>query len=180
METIAIVIALGIVGFVASIVIYGVGFVILATPVMRWFLLALVALLSIKVLLLLFVYIGVWISGYPNVTLEEEVRVKVNTALTTTITPTPGSGRYTLLASGTVTNHSDRSLSGLRIDCRVRRLMFGDFETVYRRIPIKVEAGAIGSFSETLADDLTGVTKTKYHALQAPDEHFCRMDRILH
>jgi hypothetical protein len=98
--------------------------------------------------------------------------------LSTRIVPTKRSGRFTLLAEGTVTNNAQQSITGLTFECRVSKLSFGDSEMAYQRFPMTVMPGETKVFSGSIATNLTGVAVTGHLALQPPDQHFCRLYQV--
>jgi hypothetical protein len=148
-------------------------------PLMRWCLIAVVAFLAFRVILLLFEYVEIWWSDeYPDVVLEDEIRAKTEIAFSTQIVPTRRSGKFTLLAQGSLTNNSDQVVESITIWCRVPKLGFGDSETARKTLPVMVRPGETKSFSGEIASDLTGIAKTGYLALQAPDQHFCRVAHV--
>jgi hypothetical protein len=177
-ETLAILAGLGILIVMVAMAVYGIGFLVLATPVMRWVLILMVALLALKVVLLPFTYLSIWVNGHPDVILEAEVRAKTVFVLTTRIVPTRRSSRFTLLAEGTVTNNAQQSIKELAIECRISKLSFGDSERAYHSFAVSVMPGETKPFSAILATDLTGIAVTGHLALQPPDQHFCRLDRV--
>jgi hypothetical protein len=178
-ETVVILVALGLLITIYAVLVYGVGWLIVATPIMRWCLYGVVALLALKVVLLPFDHLSIWWSGtFPASTFEEEVRAKTEVILSTQIVPTRRSGTFTLLAQGSLTNNSDRVIEGLTVWRRVPKLGFGDSETVRKTLSVTVDVGETKTFSGEIVADLIGVAKTGKLALQAPDEHFCRIDRL--
>jgi hypothetical protein len=177
-ETLGIVIILGIFVTVFVAVIYGVGILIISTPLVRWCLITVVMFLAFRVLLLPFTYMSIWLTGHPEVTLEEEIRAQTLISLATSVIPTRGSSKFTLLARGSLTNNSNRVIWRISISCRIVKLSFGDYETASKNITVTAGPGETKDFSETIAADLTGVTKAGFLALQAPDERFCRLNRI--
>ncbi len=177
-ETLGMMVGLGILIVMVAVAVYGIGFLVLATSFMRWILILIVALLALKVVLLPFTYLSIWVSGHPEVTIEEEVRAKTVFVLMTRMVPTRRSSRYTLLAEGTVTNRAQQSIKELAIECRVSKLSFGDSEMAYHRFLVTVPPGETRSFSGVIATDLTGSAVTGHLALQPPDQHFCRINRI--
>lgn len=178
-ETVVILGVLGTIIFIAAALLCGMGWLVLATPFMKWLLYAVVAFLALRVILLPFEYVEIWWSGeHPDVVLEDELRAKTHIALSTQIVPTRRSGKFTLLAQGSLTNHSDRLIESITIWCRVPKLGFGDSETTSNRFELVVRPGETESFSGEIASDLTGIPRTGHLALQAPDEHFCRLDRV--
>jgi hypothetical protein len=96
----------------------------------------------------------------------------------TRIVPTRRSGKFTLLAQGSLTNNSDRVIEGITIWCRVPKLGFGDSEIASKTIVVVAHPGVTESFYSEITSDLAGVAKTGHVALQAPDQHFCRLDRV--
>jgi hypothetical protein len=177
--TVVILTALGLLITIYAVLVYGVGWLIVATPFMRWCLYGIVALLALKVVLLPFDHLAIWWRGqYPEVVLEDEVRSQVNITLSTSIAPTRRSGKFTLLAQGSLTNNSDLVIQGITIWCRVPKLGFGDSEIARKTIAVVARPGATESFSSEITSDLAGVAKTGHLALQAPDQHFCRLDRV--
>jgi hypothetical protein len=178
-ETVVILAALGILITIYAVVVYGVGWLLLATPFARWCLIAVVGFLTLRVILLPFDHLSIWWSGeYPDVVLEDELRARTNIGLSTQIIPTRRSGKFTLLAQGSLTNNTNHVIEGISIWCRVPNLGFGDSETTKLRIAVIVRPNETKSFSGEIASDLTGIAKTGYLALQVPDEHFCRFDRV--
>jgi hypothetical protein len=178
-ETVVILAALGLLITVSAALIYGVGWLVVSTPFTRWLLYAVVGFLAIRVVLLPFDHLSIWWSGeYADVMVEEEVRSQVEIALSTSIAPTQRSGKFTLLAQGSLTNNSYLLIQGITIWCRVPKLGFGDNETARRTISVMVRPSETKSFSGEIASDLTGIAKTGHLALQAPDQHFCRLDQI--
>ena len=177
-ETVVILGAVGLLITVCATLIYGVGWLIIATPFMRWCLIAVVGFLALKVLLLPFDHLSIWWTGYPDVVLEEEIRAKTEIILSTHIVPTRRSSKFTLLAEGSLTNNSDRVIESITIWCRVPKLGFGDSETVTKRIVVTARPGEAKRFAGEIGADLTGVAKTGHLALQASDVHFCRLNSL--
>jgi hypothetical protein len=177
--TVVILGALGMLIMTCAALIYGAGWLIIASPFMRWCLIAVVAFLAFRVILLLFEYVEIWWSDeYPDVVLEDEIRAKTEIAFSTQIVPTRRSGKFTLLAQGSLTNNSDHVIESITIWCRVPKLGFGDSEMASNTLALAVRPGESKSFSGLIASDVTGVAKTGHLALQAPDQHFCRLDRV--
>jgi hypothetical protein len=178
-ETVVILCAVGLLITVCAILTYGAGWLIFSTPFLRWCLITTVGFLALRVALLPFDHLRIWWSGdYPDAAIEEQDRARTEIALSTRIIPTQRSGKFTLLAQGSVTNNSDRVIAGITIWCRVPKLGFGDSEVTRRRIIVTAHPKETKSFSGEIASDLTGIAKTGHIALQAPDEHFCRLDRV--
>jgi hypothetical protein len=177
-ETLGMVVGLGILIVMVAVAVYGIGFLVLATPFMRWGLILIVAFLALKVVLLPFTYLSIWVNGYPEVSLEAEARAKTVFVLTTKIVPTRRSSRFTLLAEGTITNKGQQSIRELAVECRVSKLSFGDSEMAYQRLTVTVMPGETKSFSCIIATDLTGIAVRGHLALQPPDQHFCRLQRV--
>ncbi len=177
-ETLGMVASLGILIVMVAVAVYGIGFLVLATPFMRWILILIVAFLALKVVLLPLTYLSIWVNGHPEVSLEAEVRAKTVFVLTTKIVPTRRSSRFTLLAEGTITNKAQQSIRGLAIECRVSKLSFGDSEMAYHHFMVTVMPGETKPFSAIIATDLTGIVVRGHLALQPPDQHFCRLDRV--
>jgi hypothetical protein len=178
-ETVVILSALGLLIAIYAVIVYGLGWLIVATPLMKWLLCAVVGFLALKVVLLPYEHLSIWWSGeYPDVVVEEEVRSKTEIVVSTQIVPTRRSGKFTLLAQGSLTNNSDRLIEGITIWCRVPKLGFGDSETVRKAISVMVRPGETKSFSGEIASGLTGIAKPGQLALQASDQHFCRLDRV--
>jgi hypothetical protein len=178
-ETVVILSALGLLIAIYAVIVYGLGWLIIATPLMRWLLYAVVGFLALRVVLLPFDHLSIWWSGeYPGVVVEEEVRADMEIGLSTKIVPTRRSGKFTLLAEGILANNSDRVIEGITIWCRVPKLGFGESETTSRRIAVTVNPSETKSFSSEVASGLTGIAKTGHLALQAPDQHFCRLSRV--
>jgi hypothetical protein len=178
-ETVVILAALWILITIYAVIVYGVGWLIIATPFMRWCLYGIVAFLALKVVLLPFDYVSIWWSdAYPDVVLEEGIIAKTEIVFATQIIPTRRSGKFTLLAQGSLTNNSDRVIDGISIWCRVPKLGFGDSETTRRRIAVIVYPNEKKSFDAEVGSDFIGIAKSGHLALQAPDEHFCRFDRV--
>jgi hypothetical protein len=178
-ETVVILSALGLLIAIYAVIVYGLGWLIVATPLMKWVLCAVVGFLALRVVLLPFDHLSIWWSGeYPDVVVEEEVRADTEIGLSTKIVPTRRSGKFTLLAQGSLTNHSDRVIEGITIWCRVPKLGFGDNETARRTISVLVRPGETGKFVGEVSAAITGVAEIGQLALQAPDQHFCRIDRL--
>jgi hypothetical protein len=178
-ETIVILSALGLLIAIYAVIVYGVGWLIVATPIMRWGLYGVVAFLALKVVLLPFDHLSIWWSGtFPESTFEEEVRAKTEVTLSTQIAPTRRSGKFKLLAQGSLTNNSDRVIEGITIWCRVPKLGFGDSETARETISVVVRPGETGQFVGEVSAAITGIAEIGHLALQAPDQHFCRIDRL--
>jgi len=178
-ETVVILAALGLLISVSAALVCGVGWLILATPFLRWLLYAVVVFLVLRVILLPFDHLSIWWSGeYPDVVFEDEIRAKTDIVLSTQIVPTRRSGKFTLLAQGSLTNKSDRVIESITIWCRVQKLGFGESETVARRFSVTVHPKETKSFSSEVASAITGITKTGYLVLQAPDQHFCRVAHV--
>jgi hypothetical protein len=178
-ETVVILAALGLLIATYAVVVYGLGWLIIATPLMKWLLYAVVGFLALRVVLLPYEHLSIWWSGeYPVVVVEEEVRSEIDIALSTSIVPTRRSGKFTLLAQGSLTNNSDHVIESITIWCRVPKLGFGDSEMASNTLALAVRPGESKSFSGLIASDVTGVAKTGHLALQAPDQHFCRLDRV--
>ncbi len=115
-ETVVILGALGMLITVAAIVIYGLGWLIIATPLMRWCLIAVVAFLALRMILLPFDHLSIWWRGeYPDVMLEDEVKANTEVILSTRISPTRRSGKFTLLAQGSLTNNSDWVIESISV-----------------------------------------------------------------
>jgi hypothetical protein len=71
-ETVVILTALGLLITIYAVLVYGVGWLIVATPFMRWCLYGIVALLALKAVLLPFDHLAIWWRGeYPDVVLED-------------------------------------------------------------------------------------------------------------
>jgi hypothetical protein len=178
-ETVVILSALGLLIAIYAVIVYGVGWLIVATPFMRCVLYGVVAFLVLRVMLLPFDHLSIWWSGaYPDVVLEDEIRSKTEILLSTQIVPTRRSGTFTLLAQGTLANTSQHLIEGISIWCRVNRLGFVDSETLRKTIPMVVHPGRTERFAGQIASDLTGVAVTGHHGLQAPDQHFCRIEQV--
>ena len=156
-ETLGIVFVLGLLGLTVSVAVYGVTWLLVATPLVRWCLLLIVGILALRVVLLPFTYIAIWWSGYPSVTLEQEVRAATEFTLTTRIVPTRGSSRFTLLAEGSLANHSNRVIERISVSCRANRLLFGDYESAGKTFTVMARPGETKGFTGEVADDLTGV-----------------------
>ena len=178
-ETVVILGALGFLILACAALICGIGWLLARTSFMRWCLYAVVGFLALRVLLLPFDHLSIWWSGeYPDVVLEDEVRARTEITLSTQIAPTRRSGKFTLLAQGSLTNRSDRLIENITIWCRVPKLGFGDSETALNRFVLSARPGETKSFGGEISSDLTGTVKTGNLALQVPDEHFCRLDRL--
>jgi hypothetical protein len=178
-ETVVVLAALGLLITVYALIVYGVGWLIVATPLMKWLLYAVVGFLTLKVVLLPYDHLSIWWSGeYPDVAVEEEVLSKTETVVSTKIVPTRRSGKFTLLAQGSLTNKSDQVIESVSIWCRVPKLGFGDSETAQKAFPVVVHPGRTESFAGEIALNLTGVAVTGHHELQAPAQHFCRMEQV--
>lgn len=177
-ESIAIIAALAFFITAAAVAIYGAGYLILATPLMRWCLIAVVGFLALRVVLLPVEYLKVWTSGYPDAVLEEELRSKVTFTLTTRITPTSSSDRFTLHAQGWLTNNSDRTIERISIWCRMEKLAFGDSATASQVFTVLVRPGETTTFTGPIASDLIGVIKTGMRGFQVPERAFCRLARV--
>jgi hypothetical protein len=138
-----------------------------------------VGFLALRVVLLPFDYVRVWWTGeHPDVVFEDEIKARTEIVLSTQIIPTRRSGKFTLLAQGSLTNNSDRVIDGISIWCRVPKLGFGDSETASNRIALPARPGETKSFAGEIASGFTGIAKTGHLALQTPDDHFCRLDRV--
>jgi hypothetical protein len=59
-ETVVILVALGLLITIYAVLVYGVGWLIVATPIMRWCLYGVVAFLGLKVVLLPFDHLSIW------------------------------------------------------------------------------------------------------------------------
>ena len=177
-ESVAIIAVLAFFITAAAVAVYGAGYLILVTPLMRWCLIALVGFLALRVVLLPVEHLKVWTSGYPGTVLEEELRSKVTLTLTTRITPTSSSDRFTLHAQGWLTNNSDRTIERISIWCRAEKLSFGDSETASRVFTVMVRPGETTSVTGPIATDLTGVIKAGVRGFQAPGRAFCRLARV--
>jgi hypothetical protein len=119
-ETVVILGVLGTIIIIAAALLCGLGWVILATPFMRWLLYAVVVFLTLRVILLPFDHLSIWWSGeYPDVVLEDELRAQVDLTLSTQIVPTRRSSKFTLLAQGSLNNNSDRVMEGIAMWCRL-------------------------------------------------------------
>ncbi|MBL0403790.1 hypothetical protein JKG68_07430 [Microvirga aerilata] len=178
-ESDGILIAVGLLMTVVAVLVYGVGWLIVATPFMRWCLISVVGIPALRVLLLPFDILTIWWTGeYPEVVFADELKARTHVTLSTQISTTRRSGKFTLLAQGSLTNNSDREIESISVWCRVPKLGFGDSEAVVRRIAVTVAPRETKSFSGEIASDLTGIAKTSHVALQVPDQHFCRLDRV--
>ena len=119
---------------------------------MRWLLYAVVVFLTLRVVLLPFDYVSIWWSGtYPDSPLAEEINARTEITLSTQIVPTRRSGKFTLLAQGSLTNNSDQVIESITIWCRVPKLGFGDSETVARKIAVTVHPKETKSFFGEIA-----------------------------
>src|SRR5215217_6542694 len=136
-ETIVILGGLGLFITVSATLIYGFGWLIVATPFMRWLLYAVVVFLVLRVILLPFDHLSIWWSGeYPDVVFEDEIRAKTDIVLSTQIVRTRRSGKFTLLAQGSLTNNSDQMIESITIWCRVPKLGFGDSEITTHNVAV--------------------------------------------
>jgi len=170
MEVVAPVIAVVLVIGVVALVVSAALWLIFFTPVVKWAFLAVVAFLSLRLVLLPF-QTGTRV-------LEEELRSKVDVAFTTSFGP----GRYfnnlSLNVTGTITNNADRPIRQIFIACRVSKLSFDSYELARNHLSVLVKPGQTESFGGMISDRLTGVDKPGFKRLQAPDRHFCRLDQV--
>ncbi|MBL0404239.1 hypothetical protein JKG68_09695 [Microvirga aerilata] len=178
-EAVGMLAALGLLLTLIAVLIYGVGWLVVATPFMRLCLISVVGILALRVVLLPFDFLTIWWTGeYPEVVLADELKAKTHVTLSTRISPTRRSGKFTLLAQGSLTNDSDRMIESISIWCRVPKLGFGDSEVVARRVAVTVSPKETKSFSGEITSDITGIAKTGHVALQVPDQHFCLLDQV--
>jgi hypothetical protein len=119
-ETLGIVIVLGIFVTIFVAVTYGVGILVISTPLVRWCLIAVVMFLAFRVLLLPLTFLSIWGTVHPEVTLEEEIRARTLIGFSTSMIPTRGSSKFTLLAQGSLASNSDRGIEGIAIYRRHR------------------------------------------------------------
>ena len=152
---------------------------ITATPVLRWGLYAGLLYLALQIGLLPFEHLSVALGRGAKVPmLEEELRSAIGIKLVTSVGPGRYSDRFSISASGSLTNNADRPIDRIFIACRAEKLSFGDSQTAGNHFSILVNPGETRAFSGPITQDLTGVIKAGHRDLQPPDRHFCRLDQV--
>jgi hypothetical protein len=151
-----------------------VGVLIVFTPILSWLLVAGVALLGIRFLLTFLGLTGAT-PDRPRL-LTENLVSKMTISLTTEVGQA-GPERFAINARGVITNHSDRTITGITVWCRAEALYGSDTDS--GTIPVTVRPGETRSFSGEVADRFHGIAERGTVLRVAPKRHFCRVAGVV-
>ncbi|QRM31088.1 hypothetical protein [Microvirga sp. VF16] len=151
-----------------------VGLLIVFTPIMSWLLIGGVVFLGVKFGLTLFGLSGAS-SDRPRL-LSENLVSKSTISMSTGVRPA-GPERFAINASGSISNHSDRLITGIKVWCRAEALHGSD--TGSGTIPVAVKPGETQSFSGEVANRFYGIAQSGKVLRVAPERHFCRVERLI-
>lgn len=151
-----------------------VGLLIIFTPIMSWLLIGGVAIIGVKFALTLFGLAGAS-PDRPRM-LSENLISKTAILMSTQVEP-DGPERFAINASGTITNHSDRLITGIEVWCRAEALYGSDTDS--GTIPVAVRPGETKPFSCEIADRFYGIAEKGKMLRVAPKRHFCRVERLV-
>jgi hypothetical protein len=151
-----------------------IGLLIVFTPIMSWLLVGGVAFLGIKFVLTLFGLAGAS-PDRPRLVAENLVS-KTAIKMTTEVGPA-GPERFAINANGVITNHSDRTITGITVWCRAEALYGSDSDS--GTIPVTIKPGETRSFVGEVADRFYGIAGTRTTLRVAPKRHFCRIAGVV-
>jgi hypothetical protein len=144
------------------------------TPIVSWLLVAGVIFVGLKFIGMMF---GITDRSEARPRLvSEHLVAKMAINMNTRVEPASTQEYFAIIASGQITNNSDREISGMSVWCRAEAIHGSDTES--GSIELDLKPGETKSFSGVVSDKLWSVTQPGKSLRVSPRQHFCRVVRV--
>jgi hypothetical protein len=80
---------------------------------------------------------------------------------------------FAVHVSGSITNHSDREITHMRVWCRAEAIQGSETESGW--IALRLKPGETKAFAGQVTDRFSGVAKSGHGIRVPPERHFCRI-----
>jgi hypothetical protein len=97
-------------------------------------------------------------------------------SLNTSTSPGYDLEHFSIIVSGSITNHSDREITHMRVWCRAEAVQGSETES--RWIAISLKSGETKAFAGQIADQFSGIAGPGHILRGPPKRHFCRLTKL--